>query len=286
MTETIAKFKTKTGNTIEPTLQDTTVVISEFQTASAAKNAPDVQFLWNGIYHMESVWLGYLDPPGGLIPAEEIKATNPTALRFQGKTYRMGWYSCRADVPVQQRDLRKGRPGRDQPPKTWDELLDALRQDQDRRLHADRARPERWAVGRVVHGPRPGPEPGFACRRHQPVHRRPGLARPALLGTLGQAGRAVEGRFPQRRYELDRPVSRHRPVRRRQGRHDRHRRPLAASQAKMLGSSEKIGGMVFPVFGKGKMAGKPIADCQGFGISSQSKNKEAAAEFIRFMHDP
>jgi ABC-type glycerol-3-phosphate transport system substrate-binding protein len=61
--------------------------------------------------------------------------------------------------------------------------------------------------------------------------------------------------------------------------------PLAASQAKMLGSSEKAGGMVFPVFGKGKMAGKPIADCQGFGISSQSKNKEIAAEFIRFMHE-
>ena len=30
--------------------------------AAAAKNAPDLQFLWNGIYHMESVWLGYLDP--------------------------------------------------------------------------------------------------------------------------------------------------------------------------------------------------------------------------------
>ena len=62
--------------------------------------------------------------------------------------------------------------------------------------------------------------------------------------------------------------------------------PLAASQAKMLGSSEKIGAMVFPVFGAGKMAGKPIADCQGFGISTQSENKEVAAEFLRFMHKP
>jgi maltose-binding protein MalE len=54
----------------------------------------------------------------------------------------------------------------------------------------------------------------------------------------------------------------------------------------MLGSSEKIGSMVFPVFGTGKMAGKPIADCQGFGISTQSKNKEVGAEFLRFMHKP
>jgi maltose-binding protein MalE len=34
------------------------------------------------------------------------------------------------------------------------------------------------------------------------------------------------------------------------------------------------------------MAGKPIADCQGFGVSAQSKNKQTAADFIRFTHDP
>ena len=43
-------------------LQDTAVVISQFQTAAAAGKPPDIQFLWNGIYHMESVWLGYLRP--------------------------------------------------------------------------------------------------------------------------------------------------------------------------------------------------------------------------------
>src|SRR5499426_4508034 len=48
--------------TVKPMLQDTAVVISQFQTAAAAGNAPDIQFLWNGIYHMESVWLGYLKP--------------------------------------------------------------------------------------------------------------------------------------------------------------------------------------------------------------------------------
>ena len=42
--------------------------------------------------------------------------------------------------------------------------------------------------------------------------------------------------------------------------------------------------MVFPVFGKGKMAGKPIADTQGLGISSQSKHKDVAADFLKFLH--
>ena len=75
-------------------LQDTAVVISQFQTAAAAGQPPDIQFLWNGIYHMESVWLGYLSPLEGLIPDEVIKDSNPTLLsRFGGKTYRLGWYA-------------------------------------------------------------------------------------------------------------------------------------------------------------------------------------------------
>ena len=50
--ESVDLYQKKSGNTIEPTLQDTSVVISEFQTASAANNAPDIQYFWNGIYHM------------------------------------------------------------------------------------------------------------------------------------------------------------------------------------------------------------------------------------------
>ena len=54
--------KNYTAATVKTMLQDTAVVISQFQTAAAAGKAPDIQYLWNGIYHMESVWLGYLRP--------------------------------------------------------------------------------------------------------------------------------------------------------------------------------------------------------------------------------
>ena len=63
-----------TAATVKPMLQDTAVVISQFQTAAAAGKAPDIQYLWNGIYHMESVWLGYLRPLNGLIKDDVIKA--------------------------------------------------------------------------------------------------------------------------------------------------------------------------------------------------------------------
>src|SRR6185503_9215157 len=86
--------KSYTAATVKPMLQDTAVVISQFQTAAAAGESPDIQFLWNGIYHMESVWLGYLQPLEGLVSDEVIKASSPTLLsRFGGKTYRVGWYA-------------------------------------------------------------------------------------------------------------------------------------------------------------------------------------------------
>ena len=92
--DSVRLYQEMSGNTIEPTLQDTSVVISEFQTASAANAAPDLQFLWNGIYHMESVWFDYLEPLNDLLDEEFLAKTNATPLSvFQGQQYRTGWYS-------------------------------------------------------------------------------------------------------------------------------------------------------------------------------------------------
>ena len=70
--DTIAMFKEQLGGEIDPTLVDTDAVIPRFTEAAAAGQPADVQFLFNGIYHMENVWLGYLDPLDGLISAETV----------------------------------------------------------------------------------------------------------------------------------------------------------------------------------------------------------------------
>ena len=81
----IAAYK---DTTVKSMLQDTAVVISQFQTAAAAGNAPDIQYLWNGIYHMESVWLGYLKAMNGLVKDDIIKASKPTILSHFGGNIR------------------------------------------------------------------------------------------------------------------------------------------------------------------------------------------------------
>ena len=80
MDDTIKKFKAQTGSSVDATLMDTSQVIPQFTKAAAAGNVPDVQFLFNGIYHMENVWLGYLKPLNGLVSAATIKNGGGTSL--------------------------------------------------------------------------------------------------------------------------------------------------------------------------------------------------------------
>jgi ABC-type glycerol-3-phosphate transport system substrate-binding protein len=48
----------------------------------------------------------------------------------------------------------------------------------------------------------------------------------------------------------------------------------------------RIGVMVMPVYGKGKMGGIPILDTQGLGISKDAKDPKAAAAFLEYLQTP
>jgi len=285
--ETAGLYKTKSGNTLESTLMDTLVVISEFQTASAASAAPDNIFLWNGIYHMESVWLGYLDPMENFFSADEIAATRPTKLSvYQGKTYRLGWYSA-GPLYLYNKDMfdQAGLDG-NTAPKTWDDLLNAC----------DKLKTK--GITPIVGGLKDGPW-GEWYMGH-------GLGQ--NLDTAADAVNLFIGELDWREPRYYEHWSKLKELwdlgfinadinsidlypgidlfGSGKGAMTAIVTPILGKQETLMGGSEKIGLMTFPVFGVGKMAGKPIADCQGIGISSQSKNKEIAADFLRFVHDP
>ena len=118
--------KNYTAATVKPMLQDTAVVISQFQTAAAAGKAPDIQYLWNGIYHMESVWLGYLQALDGLVKDDVLKASQPTLLsHYDGHIYRMGWYPLPM-IWIYNKDLfEKAKLDPEKAPQTWDDFLAA-----------------------------------------------------------------------------------------------------------------------------------------------------------------
>ncbi len=286
LNESIAQYQALSGNLIEPTLQDTSVVISEFQTASAANAAPDLQYFWNGIYHMESVWLGYVEPLNGLLPDDLLASTNATPLSiYQGQQYRTGWYS----VPllwVYNKDLfDKAGLDADTPPATWDQLLAACEA-----LKGSGTIPlvgglkdgpwGEWYMGHATGQNLDSPADAINLFAGELDWREPKYHEAwSRLEELWKAGYFNDDMnsidlypgidlFSTGKGAMTQIVG-----------------PLVPSAQAQLGAGN-VGAMTFPVFGTGKMAGKPIFDTQGLGISSQSSNKEVAADFLKFLHTP
>ena len=118
---TLGKFKTANGTAVTPTLMDTANVVPQFTNAAAAGKPPDVQFLFNGIYHMENVWLGYIEPLTGLVDQAVLDKSGATKMSvYEGKQYRVGFYSVPFGIAYNKAhfdDAFAGRFERDRLPK-------------------------------------------------------------------------------------------------------------------------------------------------------------------------
>jgi ABC-type glycerol-3-phosphate transport system substrate-binding protein len=271
--------------TVKSMLQDTAVVISQFQTAAAAGNAPDVQYLWNGIYHMESVWLGYLKGLKGLVKDEVITASNPTKLsHFGGDIYRLGWYPLPMFWCYNKVLFEKAGLDPEAPPATWEALLDACEKLKSSGVEAlgGGIQDGYWSEWYISHslpqnldtlgeavelfiGDKDFREPkyhdhwkrleelktrGFLNKDMSSLELYPGIDL-VVAGKLG-IGQTIGTRLP--------------------------------ADSKATGG--KIGYMTMPVFGKGKLAGQPIVDVQGLGISSNAESPADAAAFLEYLNSP
>ncbi|MFO1061112.1 MAG: extracellular solute-binding protein [Dongiaceae bacterium] len=280
--DSVAKYKAATVKTM---LQDTAVVMSQFQTAAAAGKAPDIQYFWNGIYHMESVWLGYMKPLDGLIDATTLKNSQPTLLsHYDGHIWRMGWYPLPM-IWLYNKDLfDKAGLNADVPPKTWEEFLTACEKLKSKDIHPVGGGIQdgywgEWYFGHALAqnidstgeavdlftGKRDFRDPkyhehwvkleelrkaGFLNPDMSSLELYPGIDL-VVAGKLAM-GLSIGARVP------------------------------ADSKA----TKGRVGVMVMPVYGKGKMAGIPILDTQGLGISKDAKDPKAAAAFLEYLQTP
>ena len=280
--DSVAKY---TAASVQTMLQDTAVVISQFQTAAAAGSAPDLQYLWNGIYHMESVWFGYLHHLDGLIDPEVLAASNPTALsNYDGHTWRMGWYPLPMPWYYNKDLFDRAGLDADNPPKTWDALLDACDKLKTSGVEAlgGGIQDGYWGewyisnalvqnlntIGEAVElfiGDKDFREP----RYHEHWVR---LAELRDLGFLNQDMPSLE-LYPG----IDLVIAGQLGI----GQSIGTRLP-----ADSTATGGRIGCMVMPVFGDGALAGMPIVDMQGLGISSDAANPEAAAAFLEYLASP
>ena len=271
--------------TVKPMLQDTAVVISQFQTAAAAGNAPDIQYLWNGIYHMESVWFGYLKGLKELIKPEILTASNPTKLsNFGGDTWRVGWYPLPMMWIYNKKLFEQAKLDPNAPPKTWDELLTAcealktagieplgggIQDGYWSEWYISHSLPQNLdSLGEAVElfiGDKDFNDPkyhehwvkleelktkGYLNKDMSSLELYPGI-------DLVPAGKLAMGQSIGTRLPAD-----------------------------LKTADGQIGVMMMPVYGKGKLAGQPLLDVQGLGISSNAEDPKAAAAFLEFLNSP
>jgi raffinose/stachyose/melibiose transport system substrate-binding protein len=271
--------------TVKPMLQDTAVVISQFQTAAAAGSAPDIQYLWNGIYHMESVWFGYLKPLDGLVNADILAASTPTQLsHFGGNIYRVGWYPLPMLWIYNKQLFEQAGLDPEAPPATWNDLLSACEKLKTAGIeplgggiqdgywsewYISHALPQNLdSLGEAVQlfiGDKDFNDPqyhehwvrleelktrGFLNVDMSSLELYPGIDMVAA-GKLA-IGQSIGTRLP----------------------------------ADLKTANGQIGCMVMPVFGKGKLAGVPLLDVQGLGISTNAEDPQAAAAFLEYLNSP
>ena len=284
--DTVKKFKAKTGFSVDATLMDTSQVIPQFTKAAAVGNVPDVQFLFNGIYHMENVWLGYLKPLNGLVSAATIKSGGGTSLsQYGGKAYRTGFYALAFGVQYNKDHFDKAGLNADDPPKTWDQFMNCC----------DKLK----SKGSIPIGG--GVKDGFLGEWWLINSLTQNLDTPAdalslFIGNLDWQTPQYHEHWVKlqelrdNRYWNDDVTSLglYQGIRL----YNTGKASMALNNSPALLDSQKqlgkdnVGFMQLPTFGTGAMAPFPVVDTQGFGIPSKAKDPQTAAKFIDFMHSP
>jgi raffinose/stachyose/melibiose transport system substrate-binding protein len=286
MQDTIAKFKTNTGNTITPTLMSTDNVIPQFTNAAAAGHPPDIQFLFNGIYHMENVWLGYIAPLNGLISDQVLADSGATQLSaFEGKQYRVGFYSIGFGIAYAKDAFEKAGLDADNPPQDWNSFMDACDKIKSSGLQPIGAGVKdgffgEWYLVNTLTQNLESPADALNLFIGNLDWREPKYHEHWVkLQELKDAGYINDDVNSLQLYQGIQLMQTKKAAM------ALDTTPDIPNNQKQLGA-DNVGYFVMPTFGTGAMAGIPILDTQGFGIPSKGNDQDVAAKFLEFMHSP
>lgn len=273
------------GVNIEPLQQDVCCVISQFTTAAAAGEPPDIAFLFNGLYHMENVWLGYLDPLDGLIDRALLDVSGATALsKYQDQFYRIGWYALPMIWEYNKDVWDQAGLDADNPPATWDDWMAACET-----LKTAGVTPfggglsdgfwGEWYLGHALNQALATPGEAISLFIGDLDFREPKYHE--FWGKLEEMVKA--GYLNDDMLSTDLFTAINKVV----------TGELAATQnvgavipSHIAQLGDRIGTFVMPSYTEGPLAGVPITDSQGWGIPTATEHKDIAAAFLTFLQTP
>ena len=285
--ETVAKYQEAHPEiTIETVLQSTDSLIPAFQSAAAAKEGPDIQYFWGGVWTLEFAWDGAIIPVDDLIPAEErAHYINNFERTYDGKLWGVSWYLSGNPFVFNPELFTQAGLDPQNPPKTWDELIAACG-----KLRAINIIPisgglkDGWFGGWL-----------FSILARQPHDSEKAFMEAAIGKAKFTDPKFVEwwhrlkelkdaGCWNEDINSLDYQQGQDLFV---QGKSAMifGNDTFLAGWASTMGW-DKIGVMPVPKYSNGKMADQYIVTAQGLGITSWSKHPKEAADFLMFMHTP
>jgi multiple sugar transport system substrate-binding protein len=287
MDETIAKYTQENPNIeIEAVLQSTDTLIPAFQAAAAAKQGPDIQYFWGGVWTLENTWTGALVPLDDLIPAEELDHyINNFERSYDGKLWGIGWYLSGNPFVFNPTLFEKAGLDPQNPPKTWDELKDACG-----KLNAAGIVP-------IAGGLKDGWFGGwlFSILARQPHD----SEKDFMSASVGQA-KFTDPKYAEwwsRLQELKDAECWNKDINSLD--YQQGQDMFVQGQAAMIfgndtflkGWADTIGWdnmsvMKVPTYASGGMADDYIVTAQGWGITSWSAHPKESADFLMYMHTP
>ncbi len=267
-------------------LQSTDTLIPAFQAAAAAKEGPDIQYFWGGVWTLESVWAGALIPLDDLIPAEErAHYINNFERTFEGKQYGIGWYLSGNPFVYNPKLFEQAGLSVTDLPDTWDELKAAC------------TKLNEAGIIPIAGGLKDG---WFGGWLFSIIGRQPHDSEKAFMeASVGQS-KFTDPQFAEWWSRLKELID--------AGCWNKDINSLDYQQgqdlfvqgkaAMIFGNDtflkgwadvigwDQIGVMPVPKYGSGKLADTYVVTAQGWGITSWSKYPKQAADFLMFMHTP
>jgi multiple sugar transport system substrate-binding protein len=290
MEETVNLYMEEHPNVkIESVLQATESLYPSWRAAAEAKEGPDIQLLWSGLWAMEDVWAGNVAPVSDYLSEEEMSHIFPSVKEetsWQGKVWGEGWFMSPQGMAYNKEMFAEAGLDPDNPPQTWDELMEACDA-----LNAIDVIP--WSYG---------------CKGETGTGNFLGMFLTQDLDDPAELLTAVVGdaSFTDEKYsrwisKLDEAIER--------GCFNEDVTSLeyyqgcdlfAAGESAMTGGiavalatsyesemgSDVVGYMLAPTFGKGKAAKTMGNTAQQLVITSFSPHKEEAADVLEFFHTP
>jgi raffinose/stachyose/melibiose transport system substrate-binding protein len=287
MADTVAKYKAgHPGVDFETVLQSTDNLVPAFKTAAAARQGPDIQYFWGGVWTLEDAWAGSLVATSDLIPkAEYAHYISNVEREYNGKFWGVGWYLSGNSIAYRKDLFKKAGLNPNGSYGSWADFTAAC------------AKLKAAGITPIAGGMKDGWLGGWIWQ---------------LLGKQGldsaedfKKASVGEAKFTDPKFAAwwDRLAEL-----RDKGYWNPDINSLDYQQgqdlfvkgdaAMIFGNdtfypgwikqvgADNLGVMQIPVWGKGKMAPTYTVTAQGFGITSWSKVQKTAADFLMFMHAP